>query len=180
MILKKKLATSVESQNMWAMFCVTMFYSKTRQDHPPFHCCEITHNDPNICAKQHGGEEELSRMVIKPKALQKLGIVSTDAPENDCNDKSMQSDAQEETTHIGNATEEDAKDGEDGEHKTSLIFHGPDDLVGRSFLLDPKADAQRFRAHVVECLMDFKNNLETNSKGLSICASQTMKITRNC
>ena len=37
----------------------------------------------------------MSRMVIKPKALQKLGIVSTDAPENDCNDKSMQSDAQE-------------------------------------------------------------------------------------
>ena len=46
----------------------------------------------------------------------------------------------------------------------SLIIHGPDDLIGRSFLLDPEADGQRFRARVVERLTDFENDLETNKE----------------
>ena len=84
----------------------------------------------------------MSHEFIKRKALQKLGIIAAGTPENDCNDKSTQSNAQDEAAPIGIADKEAAKVGEDGEPKTPLIFHGPDDLTGRSFLLDPKADSQ--------------------------------------
>ena len=112
----------------------------------------------------------MSREFIKRKALQKVGIIAADAPEDDRDDKSTQSDAQDEPIPAGNADEEAGEDGEDGEPKTPLIIHGPDDLIGRSFLLDPEADGQRFRAQVVERLTDFENDLETN-KGSesSIC-----------
>ena len=58
------------------------------------HCREITPNDPNFRAKQRGGEEDLSREFIKRKALQKIGIIAAGTPEDDRDDKSMQSDAQ--------------------------------------------------------------------------------------
>ena len=76
----------------------------------------------------------------------------------------MQSKTQEITAPISNADENIAKDGEDGEPKTLLIIHGPDESVGRLLLLDPKADSQQFRAQVVERLTDFKNDPETNKE----------------
>ena len=127
-------------------------------------CREITPDDPNFCAEQHGGEEDLSRKFIKRKALQKIGIIAAGAPEDDRDDKSTQSDAHNEPTPTGDADDEAAEDGEDGEPKTPLIIHGPDDLMGRSFLLDPEADGQRLRARVVERLTDFENDLETNKE----------------
>ena len=128
-------------------------------------CCrEITPDDPNFRAEQRGGEDDLSRKFIKRKALQKVGTIAADAPEDDRNDKSTQSNAQDEPIPAGNADDETAKDGEDGEPKTPLIIHGPDDLIGRLFLLDPEADGQRLRARVVERLTDFENDLETNKE----------------
>ena len=106
----------------------------------------------------------MSRKFIKRKALKKLGIITIGAPENDCNDKFTQSNAQDEAAPIGNADKDAAETGEDGEPKTPLIIHGPDDLVGRLFSLDPEADSQQFRALVMECLTDFKNDLETNKE----------------
>ena len=78
-------------------------------------CCEITPNDPNFCAKQHGGEEDLSHKFIERKALQKLGIIAPGAPEDDCDGKSTQSNAQDESIPINNADKEAVDNGEDGE-----------------------------------------------------------------
>ena len=85
-------------------------------------------------------QEDLSHKLIKRKALQKLGIIVAGTPEDDLDDKSTQSNAQDESSPINNADKGDVKDGEDGEPKTPLIIHGPDDLIGRSFVLDPEAE----------------------------------------
>ena len=64
-----------------------------------------------------------------------------------------------------NGEENNQSDTDDGEPnqdtpKPKLIFAGPEDFVGRSFLMDPQEDGQRFRAQVVKCLDDLDNELE--------------------
>jgi hypothetical protein len=61
-------------------------------------------------------------------------------------------------------TQSDAMDGEDNIPRHRLIIAGPDHLVGRSFLMDPDEDGQRFRVHVVKYLDDLDNALATDKE----------------
>ena len=47
------------------------------------------------------------------------------------------------------------------EHEPPPVFD-PEDLVGRTFLADPKDDGQQFRARIVELLEDHESKLEDN------------------
>ena len=39
----------------------------------------------------------------------------------------------------------------------------PNDLIGRTFLMEPREDGQRFRARIVQCIEDHENQLEKNT-----------------
>jgi hypothetical protein len=53
---------------------------------------------------------------------------------------------------------------ENSENKTPITISTVDDLVGRSFLMEPDEDGQRFRATIVEKIQDFDHKLENNSE----------------
>jgi hypothetical protein len=40
-----------------------------------------------------------------------------------------------------------------------MVIVNPQELLGRTFLMDTQEDGQRFRAHIVECISDHKSNV---------------------
>ena len=61
------------------------------------------------------------------------------------------------------------EDKENGE-KPSAVFN-PEDLVGRTFLLDPQEDGQRFRARIVKLIEDHEESVEENPTKLKFVIS---------
>ena len=66
-------------------------------------------------------------------------------------------------TGLGN---EDKEDGE----KPSAVFN-PEDLVGRTFLMDPQEDGQQFRSRIVKLIKDYEDSVEENPTRLKFLLS---------
>ena len=74
-------------------------------------------------------------------------------------------DLRESTNDDSQESNDDQVDGETSDpiktHSSMPVFD-PSDLVGRTFLMDPQEDGQRFRAKIVQSLEDHEANLAKN------------------
>jgi hypothetical protein len=105
-------------------------------------------DDPNIRAEMLGGEE--SNLNLAP-------IIKSHHDSDH--------DSKHPTTTIGDSDENK----ENGE-PPSVVFN-PDDLVGRTFLLDPQEDGQQFRARIVKLIKDHEEKVEENPTKLKFLLS---------
>jgi hypothetical protein len=65
------------------------------------------------------------------------------------------------STPAGTSTHGEPTHGEALESLPPPIFN-PEDLIGRTFLMDEQEDAQKFRGRIVELLEDHESNLDDN------------------
>jgi hypothetical protein len=98
--------------------------------------------DPNICADMFGGED--------------------DTPISDPIIKSRQVATSTENGEASNAV---------GASETTTPVFNPEDLVGRTFLMDPKEDGQRFRAWIVKLIEDHESDVAENPTRIKFLCS---------
>ena len=70
---------------------------------------------------------------------------------------------------ISTSIANDDQDNENGE-KPSVVFN-PEELVGRTFLMDPHEDGQQFRARIVKLIKDHEDSIEDNPTKLKFLLS---------
>ena len=110
--------------------------------------------DPNLRAEMLGGEksDQNPTPIIKSR-----------------------DDSDHESKHISTPISHDSTSPDSGENKEngeppSAVFN-PEDLVGRTFLLDPQEDGQRFRARIVKLIEDHEESVEDNPTRLKFLLS---------
>ena len=111
-------------------------------------CRPIPPDDPNHRAERVPGETSTSSV---PRAI----IRSSKDP--------IGTESESNPLDTENGETEDGETDQDVP-KPKLIIAGPEDLVGKSFLMDAEEDGQRFRARVVKCLDDLDNRLDNDKE----------------
>jgi len=104
-------------------------------------------DDPNLRAEMLGGEES----DLNPAPIIK-----------------SRHDSDHDSNHISTTVDND--EDKANTEPPSAVFN-PEDLVGRTFLMDPQEDGQQFRARIVKLIKDHEANVEENPTRLKFLLS---------
>ena len=85
--------------------------------------------------------------------------------------KSDCSDSTSDRSHMDGEVPADGESTDQGKGGSSMPVFDPSDLVGRTFLMNPQEDGQRFRARIVQALEDHEADLEKNPTRIKFVCS---------
>jgi len=140
------------SEHVGNALCYKVFNPITRKVIHRSRCRSLSPDDPNFRAASAGGENSTaSRNLLK-------------IPRHETTESDTTHGAHPDQTTENGEPLDDRQDSDDETNKTSIAISKPEDLIGRSFLLEPDEHGNRFRARVVEMIEDFDNELENNGE----------------